>query len=150
MLVPHANNPLNRMIESRISLTKSIPFINKLETLQHCFWPLRTTKTHTTVSGGSFELDFYCQGVPTNSKMTMIDQMPRARRVHSISDISTFFNQKLPPLSTGIKVCIIIAGAGVEKGPNRHIFLPYRKCLVICQVEKSPDLSDDQQTVYYY
>ena len=60
MLVPHANNPLNRMIESRISLTKSIPFINKLETLQHCFWPLRTTKTHTTVSGGSFELDFYC------------------------------------------------------------------------------------------
>ena len=63
--------------------------------------------------------------------MTMIDQMPRARRVHSISDISTFLgNQKLPPLityleakSTAIKVCIIIAGAGVEKGPNRHIFL---------------------------
>ena len=25
--------------------------------------------------------------------------------------------------STAIKVCIIIAGAGVEKGPNRHIFL---------------------------
>ena len=36
-LVPHANNPLNRMIESRISLTKSIPFINKLETLQYIY-----------------------------------------------------------------------------------------------------------------
>ena len=148
MLVPHANNPLNRMIESRISLTKSIPFINKLETLQHCFWPLRTTKTHTTLSGGSFELDFYCQGVPTNSKMTMIDQMPRARRVHSISDISTFFNQKLPPLIT-LRPKVLALKFESRQQVLKQLYISALKEMS-CNIPRRPDLSDDQQTVYYY
>ena len=53
-LVPHANNPLNRMIESRISLTKSIPFINKLETLQYTTLPLPSLRTAAAVSNWIF------------------------------------------------------------------------------------------------